>query len=477
MQPIQQKYREYIERCEPELARGLVDCLETTLPSVSVRVNLRKTRGVVPATACGRAGVPWCDTGFYLPERPDFTHDPALHQGLYYVQDASSMITHHVVRHLVKLPEGGEAARRPIRYLDACAAPGGKTTAAIDALPDGSVVVANEFDFRRASILKENVIKWGYPHVIVTRGDTARFRRLPEWFDVVAADVPCSGEGMMRKDETARLQWSEALVRECAARQREIVANIWTALRPGGYLIYSTCTFNRAENEDNVAWIVDELGGELQEIPLPEGCGIVCRDGGCMRFLPTRLSGEGLFTAVLRKRADICVDDMPRERHGKPARRMKGSGGDLKPATTKSGGVLRDASGICSGWLDGDFLFNADANGNIHAIPSDMAEMAGEAVRVLDVICRGVEVASSKGKTLMPAHALALTTALRPDAFESVEVDKPTALSYLRRESLPGMPAGKGAVLLTYGGHPLGFVNNLVNRANNLYPAAWRILR
>ena len=142
-----------------------------------------------------------------------------------------------------------------IRYLDACAAPGGKTLAAVDALPSDAFVLANEYDFRRASILTENVVKHGSSNVAVSRGDTARLAALGPVFDIVAADVPCSGEGMMRKDDEAVAQWTPALVDSCVARQREILANLWQTLRPGGFLIYSTCTFQpcRERRECGVA--------------------------------------------------------------------------------------------------------------------------------------------------------------------------------------------------------------------------------
>lgn len=178
MQPVSNEYRRFIADNLPTLSDGLVDALENTSPVVSVRVNRRRNpdTSLSPVLACAASDpVPWCPAGFYLPQRPDFTHDPAMHQGAYYVQDASSMILGHVVGHVARLLGGGDA---PLRYLDACAAPGGKTTAAIDALPADALVVANEFDFRRAEVLKENVEKWGHPHVAVSRGDTARFRRL-----------------------------------------------------------------------------------------------------------------------------------------------------------------------------------------------------------------------------------------------------------------------------------------------------------
>ena len=232
-------------------------------PEVSVRVNRHKPSAVDSAEI-----VPWCEDGRYLSERPVFALDPCWHQGRYYVQEAGSMFVGHVVRSLSREWTG------PVAALDACAAPGGKTTAVIDALPEGSLVVANEYVPSRAAVLKENIVKWGCPSVIVTRGDTASLARLGEMFDLVVADVPCSGEGMMRKDEDAVAQWSEGLVRDCAALQWEIVCNLWETLRPGGVMVYSTCTFNLEEDERNVARIIGELGGESVEIPVGEGWGI-----------------------------------------------------------------------------------------------------------------------------------------------------------------------------------------------------------
>ena len=206
----------------------LADTLREGEPAVSVRLNNGKPSDISALFPDSDGKVPWCPSGFYLSERPSFTLDPAFHQGRYYVQEASSMFHRHVVESLVK-------PGMPVSLLDACAAPGGKTTAAIDALPVGSVVVANEYVPARAAILRENAIKWGFPGIIVTRGDTRDLGKLRDSFAMFIADVPCSGEGMMRKDPDAVAQWSEDLIEECADRQWEIVGNLWNTLRPGGY--------------------------------------------------------------------------------------------------------------------------------------------------------------------------------------------------------------------------------------------------
>ncbi|MCM1072119.1 MAG: RsmB/NOP family class I SAM-dependent RNA methyltransferase, partial [Alistipes timonensis] len=274
----------------------LADDLENTPPSVGIRLNPRKPGAVPPE---GARPVPWHPRAYLLDTRPEFTLDPAMHQGAYYVQDPSSMFVAEILRQI--LPD---LPPRP-RVLDLCAAPGGKSTALADLLPDGSLLVSNEYDFRRAEILKENIIKWGYPWSIVTRGDTSRFRRLPGYFDLIVVDAPCSGEGMSRKDPKAREQWSPSLVAQCATLQEEILANAAAALRPGGYLIYSTCTFNTAENEARTAPLlasdftycpieVDPAWGILTEAPEPTPY-------PSLRFLPGRVEGEGYTVALLRK--------------------------------------------------------------------------------------------------------------------------------------------------------------------------------
>lgn len=435
-----------MEQVNSGLATALTHALATTDPVVSVRHNLRKGEPMNEDADF----VPWCKFGEYLAQRPQFTFDPALHQGRYYVQDASSMFIGYVLGRLV----GSE----PVSYLDACAAPGGKTTAAIDALLWGSHVVANEFVPGRAAILRENLVKWGCPYATVTKGDTAQFRKHPGRFDIIAADVPCSGEGMMRKDAEAVAQWSEGLVEQCAARQREIIANLWPALRPGGYMVYSTCTFNVTENEDMVRHMVDEYGAEPVNIDVPAEWGVagaVVGDLPVCRFMPQNLRGEGLFMAVVRKPVD---DDYVSEVR-KP-KRKKGE------KTAKFPEVARDVAG----WIKPEYEVKFESDGeNVWCVPGGFDASDELRPRTL--------VAVIKGKSLIPTQDLAMSDMLQRGAFSECEVNRTTALTYLRHEAVQ-LPEGtsKGMVLLTYGGKPLGFVKNLGNRANNLYPAAWRIL-
>lgn len=283
----------------PPLPEGFLRNMEATLgaeesarlagaldeaPSVSVRLNRRKVTdpaAVLDGFGCAVTPVEWCPSGYYLEQRPDFIHDPLLHAGAYYVQEAASMIYEELVEKAVRTD-------RPLKILDLCAAPGGKTTALLNGLAGHDyLLVANEYDGKRVRILKENLDKWGDPDVIVTNSPTSRFGAMGETFDVVAADAPCSGEGMMRREAVARSQWSETLVEQCGSLQREILSDAVACLKEGGILIFSTCTFNSTENEANVEWLLNQ--GNLSLL-FP-----------ARRFMPHRDRCEGLFAAVFRK--------------------------------------------------------------------------------------------------------------------------------------------------------------------------------
>ncbi|MDD5816920.1 MAG: rRNA cytosine-C5-methyltransferase [bacterium] len=432
----------------PDEADALLAAITSTEPSVAIRVNpLKAPADAAPALR----RVPWCDAGRYLAEREPFTFDVDFQSGRYYVQDASSMFVHHVLRHLVK---------EPVRYLDLCAAPGGKTTTAISALPQGSMVVANEIVNARARVLCENLQKWGAPRCVVTCNAPHHFGRLSHFFDVVAADVPCSGEGMMRKDEQACRQWSPALVKQCADLQRSIIADVWDALRPGGWLIYSTCTYNTLENEQMLAWMVHEYGAEPVAVPVPEQWHIHPAIEGnlpCYRFMPHRTEGEGLFMAVLRK------PEAPR----KEVRLKKAKATKAKPLPVPKDVRFR--------LKDADHFDFSVVNDEVVAVPADMAPIM-PAFADLNVMHMGVNVGAIKGKNCVPSHSLALSSALNPAAFPTCEVDYLAAMAFLRGEALSLPQAPRGYVLLTYHSQPIGFVNNLGNRANNLYPKAWRVL-
>jgi 16S rRNA C967 or C1407 C5-methylase (RsmB/RsmF family) len=279
-------------------------------PSVSIRLNPSKPNTHHPSTLFqslpyggrleGATPIPWCSTGYYLDDRPAFTFDPLLHAGAYYVQESSSMFLESVMK---------EYVADTVCMLDLCAAPGGKSTLARTLLSPDSLLISNEPIRNRAQILSENVQKWGYPQHIVTNNYPKDFRKAKMLFDVILTDVPCSGEGMFRKDEGAIREWSPKNVEHCWKLQREIVGDIWNCLRPGGILIYSTCTFNTKENEENVQWIAEELGADILPVATEDSWNITGSllkgfDEPVYRFIPGKTPGEGLFMAVLRKQGD-----------------------------------------------------------------------------------------------------------------------------------------------------------------------------
>ena len=301
---------------------------------VSLRLNPGKSR---PTEVLGEA-VPWSAQGYYLPERPAFTFDPCFHAGAYYVQEASSMFLGRVIAQYIKTP---------VRYLDLCAAPGGKSTDAIASLPAGSLVVSNEVIPNRAYILAENIVKWGSPYSIVTRNEAADFARLESYFDVIATDVPCSGEGMFRKDPAAIAEWSPAGVARCADRQRQILDDVWPALRPGGLLIYSTCTYNTEENEEMVLYLMNRLGATPLTVDTDPTWGIapaLMPSVTAYRFMPHLTRGEGLFLAVLQKPGDagrVRTEPVARRYTGQTQQGEKGKDGHPLPCPTSG----------ATGWL------------------------------------------------------------------------------------------------------------------------------
>ena len=283
------------EQYGKDTADALCQALSETDPEVSIRLNPRKGQPLVMENVNAEP-VPWCPDAYYLSERPAFTFDPLLHAGAYYVQEASSMYIAELVRKAMFNVQCS-MFNAPIAALDLCAAPGGKSTLLASLLPEGSVLISNEPMPKRAQVLAENMQKWirmtegEYPvRCIVTQNYPADFTAFTDTFDLLVTDVPCSGEGMFRKDEVAVQDWSLQNVDLCWHRQREILQDIWHTLKPGGLLIYSTCTFNHFEDEDNARWICDTLGAELLEE---------------RHFLPGRDRGEGFYCAAIRKNSPI----------------------------------------------------------------------------------------------------------------------------------------------------------------------------
>ncbi len=419
--------------------------------SVSVRINPFKT--CPPPQGCA---IPWAMRGIMLDHRPSFTLDPLFHAGVYYVQDSSSMFVGHVLRNV--LETFPFPASRPLRVLDLCAAPGGKTTDLASSLRsfcgDNFILVANEVMKARVGILADNVALWGDPNVVVTSDDPRAFASLCGYFDIILADVPCSGEGMFRKDEQALQQWSVDNVALCEARQRRIIADMWPALATGGVLIYSTCTFNKYENDGNVKWISENLGAEIlpNDIYQPR---VLKTDYG-YSLVPGFVEGEGQYCASLRKTSEV---DFVAARSGSRV--------DKKPGNVSlPDGLDKLFKRRMKFVLRGDM---------VTALPENIAADAALLRQGLHVISAGCAVGTLKGKLLVPDADLALSIMLSDDSYPRCEVDRQTALKYLHRDTIVLENAPKGYVLVCFEGHPLGFVKNLGNRCNSLHPQSRRI--
>ena len=350
----------------------------------------------------------------------------------------------------------------PVTALDLCAAPGGKSTLALSMLPEGSMLIANEVVRQRANILAENIMKWGNPNCIVTNNNAEDFHAFADFFDLIICDAPCSGEGMFRKDHASIGEWSLSNVGTCWKRQRDIVKDIWHTLKEGGIFIYSTCTYNAHEDEENVQWIAENLGAEVLSChPLEEWHLTETNT----HFFPHKHRGEGFFISVLRKGEVSCLQERP-VTYGKQQKRDKQKNKPLSkfPSELKEKLVNPD-----------DFTF-FDSNGTFSAFPTAHTYILQQAKATLKVIHSGIELAVAKGKNIQPSHSLALSNCLNREAFCIAEVSHDQAIAYLRTEALQ-LPADTptGHVLITYKGHPLGFAKNIGNRANNLYPAEWKI--
>lgn len=430
-------------------------------PSVSIRRN--PVKGMDSSVPSGQP-VPWNPLGAILEDRPNFTLDPIFHAGGYYVQDSSSMFVGHVFRDILA-DFRDKLSDRPLRVLDLCAAPGGKTTdiaASIrTALGDNFMLVSNEVMKQRAGILADNVAIWGDPNVMVTSADPSCFSRLDGYFDIVVADVPCSGEGMFRKDEEALAQWSEDNVALCQSRQRRIIADMWDSLAEGGILIYSTCTFNRFENDLNIRWICDNLGAE----PLS------AHDGGRTCSFPGVLKTEYgylLVPGLVKGEGQYCSAVLKTSGHG----RAKAPRQARKTTAAQSAGKQLKA-------LLPEDLFNVQTklylhNGYVDAIPQQTADEFETVAALIRPAAGGCRAGILKGKDFIPSADLALSIMMSSGTYAEYEADLPTALKFLHRDTVD-IAGPRGFICMKYEGMRLGFVKNIGNRCNNLHPASRRI--
>jgi 16S rRNA C967 or C1407 C5-methylase (RsmB/RsmF family)/NOL1/NOP2/fmu family ribosome biogenesis protein len=420
-------------------------------PPVSIRYNPRKKH------ASAGEIIPWCEEGRYLEQRPVFTLDPLFHSGAFYVQEASSMLVGYVLPQVATIS-------KPLRVLDLCAAPGGKTTLLTSILHPDSLILANEVIKGRVMILKENVQKWGFPNVHVSNHDPEDFERLEAFFDVILIDVPCSGEGLFRKDPAAINEWSPGSVQVCAGRQKRILDAAMPLLRPSGILIYCTCTYNDIENQESGQWILDSEQFTEIKIDIPDSWGVVTKPIGYQCY-PHRVKGEGFFFSVFQKQAGFETahpyDTLPRRSKEEGFRSCKRLHAKQTPEASR--------------WLEKpeNFHFFVKPNGEVLALMDSQLEE----VRILDNTLSakgiGLEMGEFKGNDFIPSHALALSTALSPNILR-LELSGNEALLFLKKENL-NIEAPRGWLLVTHQGLGLGWVKGLGNRINNYLPKDWRI--
>lgn len=439
----------FSERMKVQLAHeypSFEKSLGTDSPT-TIRINPRKSYSVqLPA-------VPWCTTGKLLDTRPVFTLDPLFHAGAYYVQEASSMFLEQALMQTTDLSQN-------LRVLDLCGAPGGKSTHLLSLLSPDSLLVSNETIRTRAMILQENLQKWGSANSIVTNNDPSSFSQLTGFFDVLVVDAPCSGEGLFRKEPDAASEWSPDNVALCSKRQRRILADAWPALREGGILIYSTCTYSEEENEHTLEWLRDQHDVEflpLSHVPDWGIAEVVDGDIRGYRFYPHRSMGEGFFLSAVRKTSSE-----------KTVAHKK-----LKPVFQQ---VQSSHKERIKPWLlSPDRFVLGERNGTVHIIPVEQNHAVDLLASQLHIVSAGTQVCSIKHDKLIPEHALAMSVELETKSFSQMEVTLDEAITYLRKDTLQLNPPTRGYVLLTYQKTPLGWINSLGNRVNNLYPSNWRI--
>jgi len=430
---------------------AFIEIHESGKQITSIRINPFKLPGsskVLPFGEDLGGAVPWTETGYYLESRPSFTFDPLFHAGCYYVQEASSMFLEQALKQTVDLS-------LPLKVLDLCAAPGGKSTHLLSLISKESLLVSNEVIRSRANILNDNISKWGCSNVLVTNNDPGDFQRLQNYFDVIVVDAPCSGSGLFRRDPAAIEEWSEQNVALCSQRQQRILADVLPALKSGGILIYSTCSYSMEEDELISEWLTNELSIENYQLSIDNNWNIV-QSEDAYRFWPDKVKGEGFFIACFRK----------------------SSGGNEeiylpKYRTEKFSNLEME---ILNKHISADglsFLRNREI---IHAVPEKLLADISFLSSRLSVMNYGTKVGEIIKDKLIPDHALALSNIIS-DKIQKVEFDHEQAIQYLKKKELSLQTDKKGWSLVTYQGHSLGWVNILPNRINNYYPKELRILK
>ncbi|HEX2844911.1 MAG TPA: RsmF rRNA methyltransferase first C-terminal domain-containing protein [Chitinophagaceae bacterium] len=422
----------------------------------SIRLNPAKPLKQFPhayLSSIRSTAIPWTRYGHYLSERPSFTFDPLFHAGCYYVQEASSMFLEQAIVQTTDLA-------KPLRVLDLCAAPGGKSTHLQSLLSKNSLLVSNEVIRTRVNILKDNIIKWGSSNVVVTHNDPRDFAKLEDYFDIIVVDAPCSGSGLFRREPEAMEEWSLDNVALCSQRQQRILADAWPALKSGGLLVYSTCSYSKEEDEAIADWVMNTLSTDTQQLEVEQEWNIVEVQGGSgaygYRFWPDKLAGEGFFIACFRKT----------------------DGGDTPVLKSKSRPtpVNKKDIPLLQKWLAKDDHYFLQREQTVYAWPQELEQDYNWLLNNLRVIYSGTIIGELMRDKLVPDHALAMSGILS-GTVERTSLNYDEAIAYLQRKDFKPQTASKGWQLVVFDEHPLGWINALPNRINNYYPKELRILK
>jgi 16S rRNA C967 or C1407 C5-methylase (RsmB/RsmF family)/NOL1/NOP2/fmu family ribosome biogenesis protein len=414
----------------------------------SVRFNPLKSANKQSVLLDIQSRVPWAKDGYYLTTRPSFTFDPLFHAGTYYVQEASSMFMEQALKQTVDLS-------KPLKVLDLCASPGGKSTHIQSLISKESLLVSNEVIRSRANVLKDNIIKWGCENVVVTNNDPKDFSALENYFDVIVVDAPCSGSGLFRRDAEAINEWSENNVQLCSQRQQRILADIWPSLKKDGILIYSTCSYSKEEDEEIEQWVLQNLPAINIPLSVEKSWGIVQSNEG-YRFWPDKVKGEGFFITCFKKTA-----------------------GETDPSfktRNKPDQVSKKESGIINQWVKSEGSIFIRHLNTVYAWPEKQFSDFSFLLEKLRVIYSGVLVGELIREKLIPDHALAMNMMIT-ETISKTELNEEQAIKYLQRKELNLAITVPGWQLVTCKGYSLGWINVLTNRINNYYPKELRILK
>ena len=421
----------------------------------SIRLNPEKNFNPNVASWQEEKIIPWCNQGRYLIGRPSFTADPLIHAGAYYVQEASSMFLEMAVQQTCDL-------NASLRVLDLCAAPGGKSTHLLSLLNQDSLLVSNEVIRQRVNVLAENISKWGSASVVVTHNDPAHFQRLPEFFDLIVVDAPCSGSGLFRKDPLAIESWSLANVALCSQRQQRILADVMDSLKPGGILIYSTCSYSVEEDENNADWLLQEMQMEPIKLSVPQNAGIVetaspRSHAPGYRFFPDKVAGEGFYLAAFKKKG--------------MAKRA-----DVMQVTKDWQTVSKQAIAILQKWVQPNENFSFISwESQLLAVPTTQLNAIQQLQKHLYIRKAGTLAGSIIRDEWIPDHDMALNPLMKIEV-PKISLNKSDALQYLRRNVFELDTGLKGWALVQFEGINLGWIKLLPGRNNNYYPKDWRIL-